>query len=67
MRPKKARGEGMLAEAGRYETQAELKRGSVVAWAISSADPGSAVSGAIGDSARALVDNRIKDRTSGRN
>ena len=49
MRPRKARGEGTLADAGRYETQGDVKRGSVVALAISSADPGSAVSGAMAD------------------
>ena len=47
MRCRKVRGETTLAEAGRYDTQGERKRASVVARAISSTEPGSAVSGAI--------------------
>jgi hypothetical protein len=47
MRPQNARGEGTLGDAGTYETHGDANRGSVVALAISAADPGSAVSGAI--------------------
>src|SRR6185369_8434555 len=46
MRPRNARGDGTVAEAGRYATHGERKRASPVAVAISSIDPGSAVSGA---------------------
>src|SRR5450631_688227 len=67
MRPRNARGEGRLADAGRYETQGDVKRGSVVAFAISSADPGSAVSGAMVDCAKALADDKRRGRTSERN
>jgi len=45
MRPKKARGDGTVEDVGRYETQGERKRDSVVALEISSAEPGSGVSG----------------------
>jgi hypothetical protein len=41
-----------VEDAGRYATQGDKKRGSVVSLAISSTEPGSAVSGAI-DCARA--------------
>src|SRR6266853_1715014 len=47
MRCKKARGDTTLADAGRYATQGERKRASVVACAISSTEPGSGVSGAL--------------------
>jgi hypothetical protein len=47
MRPKKAVGDGTLEDAGTYETHGDEKRGSVVALAIASTDPDSAMSGAI--------------------
>jgi hypothetical protein len=56
MRPKKALGLGTVDDAGRYETHGDRKRASVVALAISSADPGSAVSGATPGCAEALID-----------
>src|SRR5262245_12315929 len=46
MRPRKRRGEGTVAESGRYATHGERKRASVVAAAMASIEPGSAVSGA---------------------
>src|ERR1700722_6151350 len=55
MRPKKARGDGTVEDAGRYETHGDKKRVSVVALAISSADPGSAASGPAADSACAAI------------
>src|SRR5579863_6083713 len=46
MRCRKVRGETTLTEAGRYDTQGDRKRDSVVARAISLTEPASAVSGA---------------------
>jgi hypothetical protein len=48
MRPKNCRGDGTVADAGSYDTQGDEKRASVVARAICSAEPGSAVSGPTG-------------------
>src|SRR5207302_11487364 len=60
MRPKYFSGEGTDADCGTYETSGETKRGSVVAAAIASTDPGSGTSGfcatALMASARANID-----------
>ena len=45
MRPRKPRGEGTVADLGRYDTQGERKRLSPVAAAIASTEPGSGTSG----------------------
>src|SRR5262245_32232808 len=57
MRWRNARGEGTEDDAGRYATQGERKRASVVALAISSTDPGSAVSGPVATSAARAREN----------
>ena len=44
MRCRKARGDGTVAEAGTDDTHGDRKRGSVVARAISSTEPGSGTS-----------------------
>ena len=52
IRCRKARGEGTVADSGRYETQGDRNRGSVVAAAISFVAASSGVSGPEADCAQ---------------
>src|SRR5262245_18065467 len=64
MRFRNCRGEGTDCDAGRYDTHGDRNCGAVVAFAISSTEPGSAPSGAMlwalrSEGIRTQVENRI--------
>ena len=66
MRLRNARGEGTEEEAGRYATQGDRNCGEVVAFAISSTEPGSGLSCAMAwpmQNVRARSENRPMMRT----